>query len=398
VLSIFIIFHFYKISEKMKTILLLLIAVLSYGIAPAQTIYEEFESRKLDTTRRLKIQLPRNYEQNQDKVYPIVLVLDADYLFEPVAGNVDYFSYWEDMPESIVVGVIQGDTRYDDAYYDDVNYMPADSGADFFEFLGLELIPYIDSKYRTAKFIIAVGHDFTANFINYYMFKDPPLFNGVISLSPDTAPSMGERLTQRIPAIENRMFYYLATGTDDIKGLQEAAIDLDAQLKTVKSEKFNYYFDNFEGATHYSLVGRGIPNALEKIFAVYRPISKQQYTDELMTTSKPINEYLSEKYQTIKDLFGLDNPIRVNDYIATATASEKRKQWESLKAIAAMAQRDYPDTVLGDYYMARFLEETGEPKKAMRTFQGAFNKEEVEFITIDLMLDKADKIKEDFGY
>jgi hypothetical protein len=63
-----------------------------------------------------------------------------------------------------------------------------------------------------------------------------------------------------------------------------------------------------------------------------------------------------------------------------------------------MAQRDYPDTVLGDYYMARFLEETGEPKKAMRTFQGAFNKEEVEFITIDLMLDKADKIKEDFGY
>ena len=48
--------------------------------------------------------------------------------------------------------------------------------------------------------------------------------------------------------------------------------------------------------------------------------------------------------------------------------------------------------------MARFYEETGEPKKAMRTFQGAFDKEEVDFITVDLMLDKADKIKEDFGY
>jgi len=180
----------------MKKLLLLLLVAFCYSIAPAQTIYEEFESRKLDTTRRLKIQLPRNYEKNQDKVYPIVLVLDADYLFEPVAGNVDYFSYWEDMPESIVVGVMQGDTRYDDAYYDDVNYMPAESGAEFFEFLGLELIPYIDSKYRTAKFIITIGHDFTANFINYYMFKDPPLFNGIISLSPDTAPSLGDRLVK----------------------------------------------------------------------------------------------------------------------------------------------------------------------------------------------------------
>jgi hypothetical protein len=34
----------------------------------------------------------------------------------------------------------------------------------------------------------------------------------------------------------------------------------------------------------------------------------------------------------------------------------------------------------------------------MRIFQGAFDKEEVGFITLDVMLDKADKIKEDFGY
>jgi hypothetical protein len=54
--------------------------------------------------------------------------------------------------------------------------------------------------------------------------------------------------------------------------------------------------------------------------------------------------------------------------------------------------------VLGDYYLARYFEETGETKKAMRTYQGAYDKEEVDFITIDLMLDKAEKIKNDFGY
>ena len=112
----------------------------------------------------------------------------------------------------------------------------------------------------------------------------------------------------------------------------------------------------------------------------------------------PIHQYLIDKYKTIEDLFGLTNAIRVNDYIATATAAEKKKQWESLREIATMARRDYPDTVLGDYYLGRYYEEVGEPKKAMRTFQGAFDKEEVDFITVDMMLDRADKIKEDFGY
>ena len=166
----------------------------------------------------------------------------------------------------------------------------------------------------------------------------------------------------------------------------------------MKSDTFNYFYDNFEGATHYSLVARGIPNALEKIFAVYRPISKKEYTDVLLKMDTPIYQYLLDKYKTIEDLFGLTNPIRINDFIATGRAAEKKKQLESLREIGTLAKKQYPDTVLGDYFLARFYEENGEPKKAMRTYQGAFNKEEVDFITIDLMLEKADKIKDDFGY
>lgn len=382
-----------------KFALALLCLMLNMSLfAQSKVIYEEIQSVKLDAARRLKIQLPRDYEENTEKVYPIILVFDANYLFEPVAGNVDYFSYWEDMPESIVVGIMQGDSRYDDCNYDSTNFMPADSGADFFEFIGLELLPYIDEKYRTAKFTIAIGHDFTANFINYYLFKDPPLFNGYMTLSPDLAPLLDEKLPLRIPQIQSKTFYYLATGSDDIKDLREISEMLDASLKGLKSDNFDYNFDNFEGATHYSLVARAIPSALEKMFSVYRPISKEEYTDVLLKLETPISQYLIEKYNTIEDLFGLTNPIRENDFIATCKAAEKRKQWGSLRDIATMAKKQYPDTVLGDYYLGRYYEETGEPKKAMRIFQGAYDKEEVEFITIDLMLDKADQIKIDFGF
>ncbi|NND88494.1 MAG: esterase [Flavobacteriaceae bacterium] len=382
----------------MKKILVLLFLGIVGPTLTAQVVYEELNSTRLGESRRLKIQLPRNYDTNTEKVYPVIVVLDGDYLFEPVAGNVDYFSYWEDMPESIVVGVLQGDQRYDDCAYDDTNFLPADKGADFFEFIGLELMPYIDSTYRTAKFVIAVGHDFTANFINYYLFKDPPLFNGYISLSPDLAPTLDEKIPERIPEIASKIFYYLATGTDDIKSLRKVTEKLDGAMKTIKNDNFTYGFDNFEGATHYSLVARGIPKAIEKIFSVYRPISKEEYTEVLMKTDKPISQYLIDKYATIETLFGLTNPIRENDFIATATASEKRKQWESLREIATLAKKQYPETVMGDYYLARYYEEVGDPKKAMRTYQGAYDKEEVQFITIDLMLEKADKIKIDFGY
>lgn len=364
----------------------------------SKVVYEEFSSYKLGETRRLKIQLPRDYETNTEKSYPIVIVLDANYLFEPVAGNVDYFGYWEDMPEALVVGIMQGDSRYDDCFYDDTNFMPADRGADFFEFIGMELVPFIDANFRTAKFIIAVGHDLTASYINYYLFKDPPLFNGYIALSPDLAPMMDDRLPKRIPNIPQKLFYYLATGTDDIQDLQLVAQELNVSLSALKSDQFNYYYDNFEGATHYSLVARAIPSALEKIFSVYRPISKQEFNDVLLKLETPVHLYLLDKYQTIANLFGIDNPIRINDFLASASACEKLKQWESLREIATLATRQYPDLILGDYYMGRYYEETGDPKRAMRTFQGGFDKEEVDFITVDLMLDKADQIKYDFGY
>ena len=364
----------------------------------SKVVYEEFSSYKLGETRRLKIQLPRDYETNTEKSYPIVIVLDANYLFEPVAGNVDYFGYWEDMPEALVVGIMQGDSRYDDCFYDDTNFMPADRGADFFEFIGMELVPFIDANFRTAKFIIAVGHDLTASYINYYLFMDPPLFNGYIALSPDLAPMMDDRLPKRIPNIPQKLFYYLATGTDDIQDLQLVAQELNVSLSALKSDQFNYYYDNFEGATHYSLVARAIPSALEKIFSVYRPISKQEFNDVLLKLETPVHLYLLDKYQTITNLFGIDNPIRINDFLASASACEKLKQWESLREIATLATRQYPDLILGDYYMGRYYEETGDPKRAMRTFQGGFDKEEVDFITVDLMLDKADQIKYYFGY
>ena len=382
----------------MKRLLLLLMAIALPLVGFSQIKYESLSSEKLGETRQIKIQLPRNYEKNTEKRYPVVVVLDGDYLFEPVSGMVDYYSYWEDAPEMIVVGINQDGTRMNDTYYSEQNFLPEGKGAKFFEFIGMELLAQLDQKYRTANFRIIVGHDFTANFINYYLLKQNPIFQGYINLSPDLAPEMSNRITNALNTAESRKWFYMATGSDDVPSLKDNILSFDNQLKTMENKLVEYRFDNFEDATHYSLVGKAIPSAIESMFEIYRPISTKDYNETLLQTSVSPSEYLAEKYSSIEELYGIKRKISLNDFMAVHKAIEKTRNWEEYKELYKMAYEHYPGTMLGTYFEARYEEETGNPKKAMRVYQNAYGQEKIAFLDSDFMLEKADAIKKDFGY
>jgi uncharacterized protein len=382
----------------MKQISIMLMAILLPLAGFAQIKYESITSQKLGETRQIKIQLPRNYEENKTKRYPVVIVLDGDYLFEPVAGMIDYYAYWEDVPEMIVVGINQDGIRMEDTYYSEDNFLPEGKGAKFFEFIGMELLSQLDQKYRTANFRIIVGHDFTSNFINYYLLKPDPIFKGYVNLSPDLAPEMANRLSYALNSAESRKWFYMATGSSDVPALKESILSFDNQLKSLENDLVEYNFDNFEGATHYSLVGKAIPSAIESMFEIYRPISTKDYNEVLLQTSVSPSEYLAEKYATIEELYGIKRKVSINDFMAVYKAIEKTRNWEEYKNLYKMANEHYPATMLGTFFEARYEEETGNPKRAMRIYQNAYGKEKIAFLNTDFMLEKAEAIKKDFGY
>ncbi|MCB0445182.1 MAG: alpha/beta hydrolase-fold protein [Gelidibacter sp.] len=380
-----------------KMIMVFLLCIMAKTVQ-SQVNYETIESSKLGESRELKILLPRGYSKDDAKKYPLIIVLDGDYLFEPVAGDVDYYSYWEDIPDAIVVGVNQVDKRFDDCMYSEQNSLPIEKGADFFEFLGMELIPYLNKNYKTENFRVIVGHGETANFINYYLLKENPVFQAYVVLSPDLAPQMNAYLTERFKTLQSKIFYYLATSDNDVKSINEKTVALNTSITTIDNKNLLYNFDNFEGPSHYSLPAHAIPKALESIFFVFQPISKKEYTNTILKLEGNPVEYLQEKYQTIKDLFGIDKPISINDFKAIAAAIEKNKKFEYYEDLGKLARKQYPETLLGHYYLARYYEEIGEPKKAMKTYQSAYVLDEIGGITKDLMLEKAADIKADFGY
>lgn len=381
----------------MKRFLLLLITLIAFNQLTAQTLYKEINSEKLGESRQLKIQVPRNYDTS-DKKYPVVIVFDGDYLFEIVAGNVDYAAYWEDMPEAIVVGINQYQKRNEDCYYSDQNSLPTESGAAFFEFVSMELVPFINKSFRTENFKVAVGHGLTANYINYYLLKGEPLFQAYISISPDLAPDMNSYLTEKLAKVEQKTFYYLATSENDKKNIKSSVDALATSLKGIENDNLLKTFETFTDATHYSLPAQAIPKALQKIFLVFQPISLEEYKTTILNLDSNPVDYLKEKYQTIETLFGIKKPILINDFKAIEASIKKKEKYEYFEDLGNLARKEYPETLLGHYYLGRFYEETGKPKKAMKTYQSAYILEEIGGITKDQVLELAEQIKADFGY
>ena len=373
--------------------LVTLIILFTYSLT-AQVIYEPFESSKLGESRDIKIQLPRNYNAEDETLYPLVIVLDGDYLFEPVVGNTDYQSYWEDIPNCIVVGINQSETRRNDFFYAEETNFPIDEGANFFEFLGMELIPYIEDKYMVSDFRIAIGHDLSANFINYYIFKDRPLFRAYVLLSPELAPEIPNLMAQRAPLLEMNTFYYLATADDDVSSLKTDILTLDVALKGIENEFFHYRFDNFEDANHYSLVGLGIPKALTEIFSFYKPITKKEYTEKVLEYEGSPFDYLIRKYEDIELFYGFKKKVVENDLRAIAAASKKKNDIESLKELSKLARQEYPDSMISAYYQGMYYEEDGNLKRALNSYQSGLLLEESDYITKDMLLDKIYELKD----
>ena len=380
----------------MNKVTLVILFVLISKLVSSQVIYESIESSKLGESREIKIQLPRNYDAEGDILYPLIVVLDGDYLFEPIIGNVDYHSYWGDMPKSIIVGINQAKERDSDLSYSDETYFPSDEGgAQFFEFIGQELIPYINDNYLTSNFRIVVGHDQSANFLNYYLFKDKPLFRGYIAFSPDLAPDMVVRLQEKLSSTTEDTFYYLATADNDVAPLREEILAFNTSLSSIENSKIHYRFDDFTDADHYSLVGLGIPKAINEIFGLYKPINRIEYKEKLLPFESGPYDYLIKKYDDIEFFYGFKKKVVENDLRAVLAAGKKKNDLESLKNLSKLARKEYPESMISAYYAGQYYEMDGNMKKALQNYQSGLLLEESEFINKDMLLDKIYEIQDE---
>ncbi|MBQ4913125.1 esterase [Maribacter sp. MMG018] len=363
----------------------------------AQTTQEIFESFKLQERRDVQYYFPP--ELDESKKYPLIVVLDANYLFDQVVATSIYYSRFHGMPESIIVGVNQSENsiRYEDCAFDPNSGLPSEKGKKFYEFIGMELIPYLDLNYSTAPFRMILGYDITANFQNYWLFKDNSIFDAYVSISPTLAPEMESRVPMRLNTFDKQMFYQLIVEGEQTNDTKKIAA-LDQGIKALDKETLHYFYDVYQKADHISVATYGIGKAFDNVFGIFKPISPKEYRTQILTSEEPVYQYLENKYQGIVDLFGFSKPVALNDIMAIYAASRKKEDFESLKPLSDLCKKEYPETMLGFYFEGEYYEQLGEPKKALKTFEKAFQMEEIDFLTKEMALEKIDALKADFGF
>lgn len=380
-----------------KLVLSLLVICFSQQFISAQVQYQTISSTIMQEERRIKIQLPRSYNQDKKKQYPIFIVMDGEYLFEPFAGMIDYLSYWEEIPEAIVVGVMQQPNRELEMQVDDETYLPFAQGEDFFDFLEIELLPYISENYRTSLMSVIAGHNLSANFMNFFLFRKETIFQGYINLSPRFTEEMPLRIKKSLRRKEDQIWFYLANGTDENKEAKKEIKDLTRELQFLKNENISILYDEVKDATMYTMVTQSIPNSLNFIFTSFKPITNKEYEDKLLMTTNPV-QYLVDKYLNISSLYNMDFDMRINDIMFVSRAIEETENWELFKDLSKIAKKNHPDTLLESYFLARHYQEIGEPKKALKHYQNAYGYDSVGPLNKELMLLRAEEIKDVFGY
>ncbi len=379
----------------MKKHLFLLIVSFSFSSIFAQFKLDTITSARLKEDRVISISLPYSYGKEKNKKYPLLLLLDGNYLFEPFSGALKYGNYWDDLPEVITVAIDQGKPfdRELESDVDDQNGLPIEKGAQFFDFITMELMPYLEKKYTIAPFKIIAGHDVTAGFLNLFLYKDNPLFDAYISMSPEFPKDMETRIPKRLNLINKPLFYYQSTADGDLKKMQDLIKTLDTNIKTVNNPNLYYQFDDFKNASHYSLVLHSIPNALYHIFGVYQPISNTEYQEKIVKLPSDYVGFLTKKYDIIEKSYGIKMPIRINDFRAIEAAILKNNAFTEFEQLAALSKKSYPKAMLSQYHMGMFYEKTGDTKKANKAYMNAYNMEEIGSLTKDFMLEKADAMK-----
>lgn len=155
---------------------------------------EQFSLFSSNTQQKYKIyiHLPTSYSRS-DTIYPVIYGLDADIGFGMSSEMSTLLAFRNEMPEVILIGIAYGAYPGQEGNNRTRDYTPtvveeydtSGAGENFLSFIRDELIPVIDSRYRTNPVDRTLsGASLSGLFSLYVLFQHPGIFNRYKISSP----------------------------------------------------------------------------------------------------------------------------------------------------------------------------------------------------------------------
>jgi predicted alpha/beta superfamily hydrolase len=179
---------------------------------------DSVRSKILNEERTVWIYLPAGYDAAAQQRYPVFYLLDADWNFAAFTGMVHELSEVIGntvVPPTIIVAIPNTDRTRDltptNAMFgpdgkkvDD--FKTSGGGEKFTSFIETELIPHIDSAYRTAPYKMLVGHSFGGLTAMNIIINHTDMFNDYIVIDPSMWWDGRKLLTQAAEVFKQRKF------------------------------------------------------------------------------------------------------------------------------------------------------------------------------------------------
>lgn len=225
----------------------------------------EFPSRSENETRQINVWLPPGYEQQPEKRYPVLYLLDGGEAqdFFPVVGLAALGGLNGATEEMIVVGVASGPGKRVRDFTDrsavpaELKDFPDQGRASLFRgFLKAELKPFIEQTYRTSGVSGLIGESLAGLFVVDTCLRDPELFDRCIAVSPSLWWN-DERLSREARALLDQSRtgpdkLYLAIANEG--GAMQTGMDrLVGALKAGAPSTLDWRYEPFPEERHHTI-------------------------------------------------------------------------------------------------------------------------------------------------
>lgn len=344
-----------------------------------QILTTTIESDYLENSRDVRIYIPKSYELDSVKNYPLAIVFDAEFLFDIYVGNSVLFASKDKAPEQIVVGINMAETRKNDTYFNINTGQLNPTNQAFYEFIRDEVTFYIESNFRTSPFISLIGTGTSANLISQFLKESKPIFNAYVCINPifsDFIRQQMQNFALERYGKEDNTFYLYTNNSNTFSPKRQTLINqLQTFLGNYEIENFNIVNDYITTQSSISTIGEAIPRAITKVFELYSPISKDEFDTKIKNLSpEDAIAYLENKYIEIEFLFGSNLGIREQDVFAIESIIIDKENGDYLRDFGKMILKLFPSSPLGDYYIGRYYEEGNMFKKALKHYKIGYGK------------------------
>jgi len=218
----------------------------------------------------ISVQLPEKYYEKPDEKYPTVYVLDANFYFPMLAEVVKQYETAGLLPPMILVGIgYQSFAEMDSLRVRDYLYpagIPSDEmktpggGKNFNDFITKQLIPHIDTRFRTqAQHRSLLGHSFGGYFTLYALLNqlssNTSAFDNIASASPSLWYN-NYYLNQLTEALKTRKstnhltVFLSAGGKEDLQWNIEPVKKLSQSIAEVKAPDVNLQYSIYNDLDH----------------------------------------------------------------------------------------------------------------------------------------------------